>query len=807
MNMRSMIITVFFALFSLALNATEVKGRVLNSDGTPVDFANVILNGAADSTIVKLEYTNQDGSFSIPNVKPGEYWIRINYVGLADFNTEIFSLNNEASFEIEDVLMSPPSNELAEVTVTAKRPLLEMKADRMVFNVDGSINASGSDALELLRKAPGVMVDNNENVMLMGKSGVMIFIDGKPSKLSGDQLSNYLKTIPSSEIDNIEIITNPSSKYDAEGNAGIINIRFKKDASLGANGSLNVNYKQGETTGYGATLTGNWRNKKWNAFGNASLYDGGNINPTNIRSELNGVVYDQRSTGRSNWSGNNFKFGLDHFISDKSTVGVLLSSSISKSDWNSVSNTDIFNIGTTKVDSILAANVLSNSESLDLNYNLNYKYENADKKFNVDLDYGRYDNDSYERLPNSYLDGADRSLLRMVEFSTNTPTVIDIKTAKLDYEQNLGKGKLEVGSKVSEVVTKNSFDFYDIYGEEEILNIENSNDFDYTEMVTAAYVNYNTTIGKVGMQTGLRAEHTSSKGDLDAMIDSNDQIVERNYFDLFPSVGLTYTADEKNSFQFRYSRRLSRPDYQVLNPFRSRIDELTFEQGNPFLKPEYSHNITVSHSWNYSLNTSLSYARTNDLIGQLTESFGENTTVISQYNLESQNVLSLNISSPIPIKEWWNSYTSITVSHSENTGNIGIGKDVDLSVTSGQLYQQHTFRLPKGYNMELSGWYTTPGLWGANFKMKAMASIDLGVQKSFLDDAMKVKLSVSDILKTQDWNGESVLGDLSVMANGGWDSRKVKLSVTYNFGNEQVKSRKRKTGLEDEKSRIGGGKQ
>lgn len=801
--MKKLIGILWILFLSSNIFGTNISGEILDQNSEPVVFAHVILNSTVDSSMVKLEYTLDDGSFEISNVEKGTYWITVKYVGYTDYQSDILTINEEP-LNIGQVSLSLMSNELSEVVVTAKRPLLEMKADRLVFNVDGSINAAGSDLLELLRKSPGVMVDHNDNILMMGKSGVQILFDGKPSKLSGDNLANYLKSIPASEIDNIEIITNPSSKWDAEGNGGIINIKFKKDANLGANGSVNLSMSQGHKHRFNLSGTGNYRNKKWNAFGTLGSYDGEGWNPLSIRSELFGTVYDKTSLGGGGWNGSNLKFGVDHFISKKSTIGVMFNGYNESSNWGNDSDTDIYSLASTSLmDSTLIANANSDSKSIDWNTNVNYKFNDGDKRsFNIDLDYGFYDNDASETQDNQYLNFINSNNQRRTSYYTESPTTIEIKTIKLDYEQILGKGRLEVGAKVSAVGTKNTFDFYENIDGERILDISNSNQFSYDEMVSAAYVNYSMKLEKWSIQLGLRGEQTNSDGFLEAMVPSDNERVERSYFDIFPTSGITFQANEKNSLQLRYGKRIGRPNYQDLNPFTSRIDELTYQQGNPFLRPEYSHNISLTHSWNYRLNTTLKYSKTIDLIGQLTDAFGVNTTVIDRENIASQNSYSISIDSPIPVTEWWNSYTSVSFSYLKNVGNLGEGKDIDLSQFSGGIYSQHTFSLPKGYGLEVSGWGTTPSLWEGNFRMKGMYSIDFGVQKSFLDDRLSIKLGVSDIFRTSNWNGESVLGDLTVNATGGWDSRRAKINIGYRFGNDKVKSRNRSTGLEDEKNRI-----
>lgn len=800
-------ILAFLILICLAANLQAqnsiVQGLLHNENAEPVDFANVILYTSSDSTLTKVEYTNADGAFTLTEIPAGKYFITFNYLGYNDLSTPSFAITTGQTKMLDTYAFSSPANELDEVTVTAKRPLLELKPDKVVMNVAGSINASGEDALSLLKKAPGVVIDNNDNVNLLGKSGVKIYIDGKPSPLSGSDLANYLRTISSDQIDIVEIITNPSAKYEAEGSAGIINIKFLKNKNHGANGNLSSSYAQGIRSRSNINFNGNYRNEKFYAYTSTGAYQGANYNNNNFYRLQSGLVIDQRNRGEGYWKGYHTKLGLDHFINDKHTVGVQVNYSPSKGEWDNSGDARISQENAFQIDSILVSESLSDWSNTDWSTNFNYKYEDkSDRSLNLDLDYSRYSNMSEEDQPNYYFDKDSIMTLSQNIYFTESPTDITLASMKIDYEQNLLKGKVGVGVKYTSVGTDNTFNFSKEIAGIRTIDPERSNQFDYTEKVAAGYINYSRQIASLGIQLGLRAESTNSLGTLTAMLPADNQEVNRKYLDFFPNLGLSYQLNEKNSFNLSYSRRLNRPSYQDLNPFTSRIDELTFEQGNPFLNPEYSNNVQFSHTWNYKINTSLGYTHTSDLIARIIDKKDEKTTSISWLNLEDQKSYSLNISSPLPLKEWWNTYTSLTGVRTSNTASFEDGKNIDLSVNTFNIYNQHSFTLPKNYAFEISGWYSSPSLWEGNVKMNKMYSFDCGVQKAFLDDRLKVKLGLSDIFATNKWSGQSDFGGVMMRVNGDGDNRRVKLNVSYRFGNDSVKSRKRKTGLEEEKGRI-----
>lgn len=807
--MKTKITLLFVGLLGLCLNTyaqsgtARIKGSVTDPEGATVAFANIILNNNLDSIVAKVGYTDETGNFAIERVPKGAYWLTISYVGAPEWNSEVFNLTANQVYELPNVQLKSASEELSQVTVTAQRPLLEVKPDKTVFNVDGSINAVGNTAFELLRKAPGIVIDNNENVTMLGRNGVQIYINGKPSPLQGADLANFLKSMNSTEIDAIELITNPSAKYDAAGNAGIINIKLKKDKTLGANGSLNVGGGVGQASAYNASVNGNFRDKKVNLFGSYGFNDGAGVNTQNIYREQSGLVFDQTGIQNNYWVSHNVKLGADYFLNEKNTIGFMANGNLNASENSNFSRTPISMIGSSIVDSVLVAENVSTGDRQNFNYNLNYAFNGEGKSLNIDLDYGMFRRENAAFQPNYYRDATEEVLLQARINEINTPTDIDIYTAKLDYEVDFMKGKLGLGAKSAIVRTDNTFEFFNVEGGSSVLNETLSNQFEYTENVNAAYANFSRKIDKISFSLGLRMEQTNSTGELTSLIPGNDDKVTRSYLDFFPSGGVTYAANQDHNFQLNFSRRINRPSYQDLNPFEMQLDELTFEKGNPFLNPEYAMNVKLTHTFKYRFNTSFSFSRTTDQITRIVDVQGDKASFITWLNLSEQLNYSLSISAPIQVTKGWSSFTSLTGFHTQNTGDFGGDKIVDVNATAMNLYTQHTFTLPKEYKLELSSWYNSPALWEGTFKMKSQYSIDAGVSKSLLDGRANLKVSVSDIFKTTNWGGTSQFGALFMDVNGGWDSRRVRVNLNYRFGNNQVKSsRRRKTGLEDEGNRI-----
>ena len=811
MKTTTLLLSLLLLATGLAAQSASVRGLLQDDDQAPLVFANVALYTAADSALAKVETTDENGVFTLRGIEPGRYYLSVTYVGLPELVIPTFALSENQSLELGRMTMEPTAIELGEALVTAERVMIEVKPDRTVFNVRGTINSAGGDALGLLRKAPGVMVDNNNNISVLGRSGVLLYVDGKRLPLTGDELSNYLQNLPAEQIDRFDIITNPGAKYEAQGNAGIIDIRLKKDENLGANGSVALTAGQGRYNRGNLSTTGNYRSSFFNVFGNVGLYRGANYNRNTFDNRQNSlrVVDDTYSSG--DWRGANVKTGFDYFLNKEHTIGVMYNGNLNSREWRNNTTSTIADLAEMQeVDSLLIASNLDDTENGNHNFNLNYRYDDGNgRTLNVDADYGRYRNDASAFQPNRYFLPDGETLLGKVVNSFETPTDIDISTFKVDYEQPLLGGTFGVGGKVSKVVTDNTFLFFDVRNDDPVQNDDRSNLFDYDERVDAGYVNFSRRLSeKWSFSGGVRVEHTLSTGNLTAFNpELQEPPVELDYTNVFPSAGLTWQLHAKHTLALNYGRRINRPDYQVLNPFEGKLNELTFEKGNPFLVPEIVNNLELSHTFNSRYNTKLAYSRTTDQITRLLspDSRDERAKFITWENLAEQTIISMNFSAPVQVAKWWNAYFNINGSYLDNQADYGNGAVIDLQTFTYNIFQQHTFNLPKGIKGEISSWYSGPGIWGGTLEFDSQWSLDVGLQKKFLNDQLNVRLSASDLFYTSGWSGESTFNGLYFIGTGNWDSRGVSLSLSYNFGNQNVKSRRRQTGLEEESNRIGGG--
>jgi iron complex outermembrane recepter protein len=802
-------ITVGFLAISMQVNAqNKISGTVTDSKSKVLKAISIGLLNAKDSSLVKADVTDADGKFEITTNKTGDFLLKLSAIGYETKYSKNYTIADGQTVTADAISLGEVSKNLQGVTVVSKKPMIEVKADKTVFNVEQSINAQGSDALELLRKSPGVQVDNNENISMKGKTGVRVYVDGKMMQLDTKDLAAYLKSINSNDIEAIEMISNPSAKYDASGNAGIVNIRLKKNKKFGTNGSTNLGFVQGFTPKGNGSINLNYRDKKINVFGNAGGNIGINRNGIDLYRIQNDSLYDQISVMKNEDKSINVKAGADFFVNNKNTIGVLATTNFAKSTSNNGGNTNIYyNPSNTFVKRLDATNTIPGKRT-NANFNLNYRYaDTSGKEINFDTDYGVFRGTGRSLQPNIYKDKDGVEIDRVIN-RNYTPTDIDIFTAKIDIEHKLGKGKLGYGAKTAFVTTKNTFDFFtENPAGISVKQLNRSNSFTYKENVNAGYVNYQRQLNtKWSLQTGLRLEQTTSDGNLtraDGIVQADNR-VKRNYVDLFPSAALTWNINQKHTLNLTYSRRIDRPTYQDLNPFENKLDELTFEKGNAFLRPQYTDNVEMTHTFMGFLNTTVGYSFVKDFATVTTDTAG-NTSFIQQKNLAQQQIASFNIGAPTPIKKWWNGYANFWFNKQFYEGFIG-NKKIKEQVPAYGAYLEQSFNLGKDYMAEISGWLNGPSVWGGTWKTTAQGAVDIGLQKQFLNKAASVKIAATDIFHTAPWKATTEFGGLYIKGSGSWESQTFRVSFSYRFGSAQIKSaRERRAGSEAEARRIKGG--
>ena len=543
-----------FSIPSIAQTPTgSISGKITDGgDQKVIDAASVSLYKNSDSSLVKINITDKDGNFEFQHVPAGKYYLLATSIGHLSTYSETVNLAENQHISIGSLKLNNEIKTLKGITVTAKKPFIERKIDRTIINVDASITNAGTTALEVLEKSPGVSVDKDGNVSLKGKAGVMVMLDGKPSYLSGDQLANLLKNMPSTAIDQIEIMTNPSAKYDAAGNSGIINIKTKKNKMHGINGSVTASILQSYYTKTNNSFNINYRTGKINLFGNYSysLWQG-HQDQTIIRrfrdttTKQIETIFDQEIIRHYKSQDHNFKAGMDFYATKNTTVGVVFSGYLNPYNSTNLNQTNLNN-SQNKVDSIVKANFYNegNSKNFSTNLNLYHKFDSAGKEFTVDLDYLGYDQPASSALYNNYYYPDLTVRKSPTALFGNLPSNIKIYSAKTDFTFPLKhSAKIETGVKSSYVTTDNNAVYQNQTTSGTAVDEGKTNHFIYKENINAAYINYNQQIKKWGLQAGLRAENTNAKGHQLGNPSHADSSFTKNYTNLFPTVYVSYALE------------------------------------------------------------------------------------------------------------------------------------------------------------------------------------------------------------------------------------------------------------------------
>lgn len=810
MLMRNLSLLAFVLLFSLSAGAQHLAGAIFDEQQSPLSGASVAIRRSADSSVVRYALTDAKGRYVFDGLAGGNYFLSVSHIGYTDRYSTAFMIRTGAPMTLPPLLLSRAAGTLAAVTVSTRRPPVEVKADRMILNVEGTINSVGENALDLLRKSPGVMVDKDDNISLSGKSVSKIYVDGRQVPLNGTDLSDYLKTLQSSDIESIELITNPSAKYDAEGNAGIINIKLKKNRSFGTNGSVTGGYYIGTHSNYNGGVSFNHRDAHTNWYGNYDYNNTYNTVHLHLYRVQLDTLFDQHSAIPVPTQSHTFKTGFDFFPNKYNTFGVMIDGTLSNFNAPTNSRTVITYLPTGDTSRILQANNTNSGTRDNGNLNLNFHHtDTLGHDLSMDANYGIYRIRGDQYQPNLYFDPTDTYLLYSDIYSVLTPTDIDIYNFKTDYEQNVGKGKLGLGLKTSYVTSSNNFQQYDVVATTKLQDTLGSSTFDYRENINAVYANYSRPFKSWALQTGLRVENTNAKGISNGFRQGTDgylpydSVFDRHYVDFFPSGALTWNRSASQQWNLSYSRRIDRPAYQDLNPFEFRLDEYTYRKGNTDLQPQYTNSIGLSFVYKNRLVTSLNYSHVRDVFTQLVDTTDRSKAFLIKENLATQDIASLNISYPLQLG-WFGLFTNVNSYYSLYNADFGPGRTVDLHVLAVNIFAQSTIRLGNGWTGECSGFYTTPTIWQGTFRAHALGSMDAGFQKTVLQKKGTIKVSVSDIFFTQQWTAISDFAGQYLRATGYQESRQLKVYFTYRFGNAQVKAaRAHKTGADEESKRVG----
>ncbi len=646
----------------------SIDGTIRDEKGQAIEAVTITLLHAKDSSRFKQTVSDKAGHFDFDHLPTGKYLVSASSVGYGTMYSPAVVLSAGGNTHtLPPLVLAAASTSLQSIAVVGKRPPIEQKADRTIINVDASPSNAGSTAMDVLEKAPGVTLDKDDNISLKGKQGVTIMVDGKPTYLSASQLADYLRSLPASAIDQIELMTNPSAKYDAAGNSGIINIKTKKNKLKGFNGNLNLTHTQGVYPKPSGSLNLNYRNGKFNFFLNAGYSHWEGFQVLDItRKYLDGdaaqtvnSIFTQVTNMHFINPEANLKFGMDYYLTSKTTLGFVVSGFHNNENNTSSSNIQLLDPHYT-LDSIVYSPSTNHTTWKNGSANLNFRhqYDSAGRELTADLDYVRYSSMSHQYFTNTTYN-PDMKELGQTILTGNLPSTINIYTFKSDYTRPLAKGyKLETGVKFSYVNTNNTAGYFNVVNNIPEVDTTKTNSFLYRENINAAYATMTKQLGKWSVQAGLRLENTNYSGHQlgnGLTVVNNDSSFTRSYTNLFPTLYLTYQASEKNQFTLNYGRRIDRPAYQDLNPFLFFLDQYTYQAGNPYLQPQFTQNVELSHTYRQFLTTTLNYSYTKNFFTETFQQSGQ-ATIVRNGNIGSRQNAGVSVSAQIPVVKWWTSH-------------------------------------------------------------------------------------------------------------------------------------------------------
>jgi iron complex outermembrane receptor protein len=809
------IVTVLLLVIFVKAQSPQ-KGKltvtVVNDQQQAIENATIEVFRKNDSVLVKAGLTDKAGIGELDNIRLGEYLVKFSAINFTPQYSTISLTPENPSLELQKVILQPKSTQLGGVTVTGRKPFIQKLSDRIVVNVDNSIVNAGSSAMDVLERSPGVNIDQNDIISLRGRAGVIIMIDGKPTAMGGADLANYLRGLPSAAIERIDIITNPSAKYDAAGNSGIIDIRMKKDQRLGTNGTLTAGYGQGVYPKANAGTTFNYRNKKINLFGNYNYAYRVGLNHLILdRNFYSNGIYNggdlKDNYSKSPFNSNTARLGLDFFPSKKTILGFVVNTNLNHFQRKNTNSSIVIDPQHQPVNTF-EANARNNDRTKNIVANINFKhtFDSTGREITADVDYGRYTSHALSRNATRYykLDGS--SLQPDYILDGDQEGKLNFKTAKVDYVNPLKKGaKWEAGFKTSFVSSDNDAKFFDVSDGTPEDDVNKTNHFLYDENNNAGYINFSKKFKKWDMLIGLRAEHTN----VETYQVKGDISWDSSYLQFFPSAFFNYNLKENKTVGLSVSRRIDRPGYSQLNPFLFLIDVTTYATGNPGLLPQFTWSYELSYTVK-NINFTLGYSHTdrnqNIVITRFKDVFPnipseENVTVQIPVNLSSSDYYGLTIAAPIRINKWWSMINNGNIYYNHFNGNLG-GTSLDNGKPVVDIRTNNTFTLKKGWSAELNANFNSGGRSGF-MEFDPQWGVGAGVQKMVLKGKGTLRFNITDIFWTNLPKAVITYDNYIEKWHAYRETRVANLTFNYRFGNNKVQAaRRRTTASEEERQRA-----
>lgn len=776
------------------------KGVIKDADGKPLEYVAVMLTNVADSNQFVGTATDADGKFEFHNVNYPSYFITASVVGYTNGSSGVLTGNTDTT----TITLVQSTTTMDEFTVQSKLTRIVMEPGKVVMMIENSTLAAGNNALDMLRKMPGVFVDNDGNISIRGKSGVNVYLDGRPTYLSGSQLKNFLKTLMATNISKIEVITQPGANYDAEGNAGIINITLIKKMALGFNGNLEGWYIQGIYPKAGGSFSFNYGKGKWNIFGSYSYSNWHGIIQPHSERKIDSTFYVQDYNGQPIENNHNVKVNIDYDISKKVVFGSGITFNAGHSQWKGATKSSFTNLNTGVMDSsqIVADGTNWTNYSVTVNFNTLWRIDSLGQKFTVNADGGTYLEFVQGDYQYKFLDQWGNIYRTQPDRNYDQAPALYLVSGKVDYENPhvFKKLQLETGIKSSYVTNEANVRYRTFDGSNNEIPIAGmSNHFLYIENINAIYLSLKYNVKKWSFSAGLRGEHTNTTGNQL----TTGQVNRQNYFSFFPSAGIAWNPSDNHSVNFMYSRRIDRPEYNELNPFIYTMDNYSSFQGNPGLLPQFSNNLELSYTMFQVFTLTTSYTQINNNITDIfrVDSLNSQRLIYTNVNLGETHNFTAGGTLMMPIGKWL--YFMINGNAIYNS-TIDSAFNINRQGWYGMFSGYFEFTLPAKFTIELNGWAMTPQSVGQATTL-AVGEVGMGVSKKLFKDQLTLKIGFTDIFKTTPFrstittqNGESVYNVFS------WDSRRFTFSASFKFG-KAIKKQNQKE-KDDLFNRVGGGR-
>jgi hypothetical protein len=804
-NLHFSCFVLLFLFFNVAFpqQTPALSGLVKDENNLPVGFGTVSIVRTGDTTVAAGTVTDAEGKFTMAPPEPGNYYLRISAIGYNTIESPAFEVTQGFSKDFGVIVLKQDVTQLKEVTIESLRPLITQQADKMVVRVEGTAMAAGNTAFAVLSRMPGVFIDAEGNIRLNGRGGVTVMIDGKLTYLTVADLRNMLEAMPAENLKTIEIITNPSAKFDAEGTSGILNINLKKNTRTGINGSIysgyTYNFKQHAYT-YGGMV--NYKTGKWNTFfsiDDARRAGGREATFTRIFYGTDSTIYfDQAATGNyENEGPPSLRAGADYSFNDRHELGAVLSFNRNTGWTDFISDTYIGNSPDNPTQFINAQNF---GENTFTNYktNLHYimKVDTLGTVISSDLDLVKITNRGHADFLNYFTDLTNGEQTQDFLYTT-TPNDLHLYSFKADLVRPFGnENKIEAGLKTSRVNTDTDSQFY-FNNAGLVLDPLRTNHFIYTEYIFAGYFSWDTPLSKkTSLKTGLRIESTDGTGKSLTTGQEN----ERNYLDFFPSLFLQQKVTDNYEMNYSYSYRITRPNYGNLNPFRAYRDPYTWWQGNPYLRPQYTHSVSLAQTFKKLYTLTVYYNYDKDVISEIPILDEENgITIYTIGNIDHGQTFYASLLAPLQITKWWDTQNTTSLSYTQLETADG-ANSLENNQWTYTLQSNQTLKLPGDVKMELNLLYQSPAANGL-YRMDAMARVDLAFKKSFFKKKLDLTLKGNDLFKTYQFHWTTDINGNVNDFDQYFRFQNIQVSLRYNFSKGEKAKTARNSNV-DEMNRI-----